>query len=1153
MKILRIKFQNLNSLPTGDIDLEPFSQAGIFAITGPTGSGKSTILDAITLALYGRAARYDKQSNPSDMMSRHTGASQAEVLFEVKGVRYRAEWQLKRSRGRSNGKMQPPLHRLYDAQEQPIAQNHTETVREVEEITGLNHDRFLRSVLLAQGQFAQFLKASENQRAELLESLTGTSVYSELSILAHQETSQREHSLKEKEAVLGNVTLLSDEARQEKGDAIGCLDAELSKLRQAQESVATQLHRGQQLATLRHSSETLTARQSALATEREQAAPQLQRLASHREGEVYHPALITLDHQRQQATHEAKQRDETQAELRKSGIALLSATEASRTVARTILNAASTALEAAHQEKTAQQTALEPLTRWLAEQTADAALEPILPELAGSLNTLSHTRNALAKCVHDVAKLLSEKEALAPDPLQQQVKEAATTITTTAAKLQKAEAAVQTLLQGKTTQELFTSAATLEKKTTALLKLEGAMQKQEVATKEGSTLATREAELQDDLKGFEEQKKATESEAETQRNLLDLARKNLSLLERIAGYETQRALLSEGSPCPLCGALSHPFAHSSAEVLAEIDAAKRNVATAEAANSTAAKEVQLATEHLARTKEGLRQILQRRGELRREQTQDHDQFSELAQRLRVYTLEGLEEATAANHRARAELEKRLTALRAAETDLSESKVEHTKAVGETTRAQEALTARLTALENLQARLQTIQTTGESLTGDLQAIEQSVAASLAPYSVALPPAGEETATRKALETRTRLYQTNLREEAALRALIAQTTHKIETLTQRRADLATQAAALLHGTPQEADLATLPPDAAQITRLSRQWITLEETAAALEGLRIRFTQCRAAHAERRNRYQEANATLTRLHESLLQQLAATPFGTLEAYRASRLSPAELAEIEAVKSRFEDEAHRIASQLEQLREQIATLSDAPQGDALVALEEERKKTGTALLETADQRTRLVKELEDDETRRRSHETLAEALEAERGRLATWQQLDNLIGSASGAKFSRFAQGLSLEILMRHANRHLGRLSDRYQLQRSPEGELVMEIVDLHQANATRPMQSLSGGESFLVSLALALGLSDLAGRNVRIDSLFIDEGFGSLDADTLDLAVSALDSLRLSHKTVGVISHIDLLKERIPMQIRVVKQPGGISRLILPNGAQ
>jgi exonuclease SbcC len=128
--------------------------------------------------------------------------------------------------------------------------------------------------------------------------------------------------------------------------------------------------------------------------------------------------------------------------------------------------------------------------------------------------------------------------------------------------------------------------------------------------------------------------------------------------------------------------------------------------------------------------------------------------------------------------------------------------------------------------------------------------------------------------------------------------------------------------------------------------------------------------------------------------------------------------------------------------------------------------------------------------------------------------------------------------------------RLSERYRLRRREGEDLDLEIEDFHQAGAVRPMASLSGGESFLASLALALGLSDLAGRNVRIDSLFIDEGLSSLDSETLDLAISALETLQQDTKTVGVISHVDLLKERIATQIIVEKQSGGTSTLRLAS---
>ena len=130
-----------------------------------------------------------------------------------------------------------------------------------------------------------------------------------------------------------------------------------------------------------------------------------------------------------------------------------------------------------------------------------------------------------------------------------------------------------------------------------------------------------------------------------------------------------------------------------------------------------------------------------------------------------------------------------------------------------------------------------------------------------------------------------------------------------------------------------------------------------------------------------------------------------------------------------------------------------------------------------------------------RRTEETeLAEA----RAQLVVWKRLREMIGSHDGSKFRRYAQAISLDILTRHANRHLVKLSDRYRISRDVQDALNLQIEDLHQASVRRPMTSLSGGESFLASLALALGLSDLAGRTVRIDSLFIDEGFGSLDPE-------------------------------------------------------
>ena len=164
----------------------------------------------------------------------------------------------------------------------------------------------------------------------------------------------------------------------------------------------------------------------------------------------------------------------------------------------------------------------------------------------------------------------------------------------------------------------------------------------------------------------------------------------------------------------------------------------------------------------------------------------------------------------------------------------------------------------------------------------------------------------------------------------------------------------------------------------------------------------------------------------------------------------------------------------------------------------------------------------------------------------LDDWKKLRELIGSADGKKFRTFAQALSLSALAGKANRHLSKLAPRYELEVDQKESLELQVKDLNEAGATRPVTSLSGGEKFLASLSMALGLSDLASKKISIETLFIDEGFGSLDAEYLEEAINVLESLKHQSKTVGVISHVELLKERITTQVIVRSKPGGASRL-------
>lgn len=176
---------------------------------------------------------------------------------------------------------------------------------------------------------------------------------------------------------------------------------------------------------------------------------------------------------------------------------------------------------------------------------------------------------------------------------------------------------------------------------------------------------------------------------------------------------------------------------------------------------------------------------------------------------------------------------------------------------------------------------------------------------------------------------------------------------------------------------------------------------------------------------------------------------------------------------------------------------------------------------------------------------EQIAKELSEKQSVADRWAKLNKLIGSADGAKFKVIAQSYTLNLLLLHANKHLSYLSKRYKLQQVP-GTLALQVVDCDMCDEIRTVYSLSGGESFLISLALALGLSSLSSNNLKVESLFIDEGFGSLDAESLRTAMEALEQLQMQGRKIGVISHVQEMSERISVQVQVHKKVNGKSVL-------
>lgn len=1213
MKILSVKFMNLNSLKGEHeirFDEPPFTDSGLFAITGPTGAGKTTILDAITVALYARVHRHNSRS-VDEILSRHTAECYSEVEFEVKDKHYRAKWSLRRSRGKVDGNLQPEKMELAEKASGKLIGGHTLTsIKEaIVDLCGLDYNQFLRSVILSQGDFTRFLKADDNERSELLEKITDTAVYSEISRFVFERQRQEKESLDVLYAKLEHSAVLSVEEVNTYTLQLTDFDAKLKQLKDNRQRVLDKLNWLDSIIALKKREQQLIAglkqKQQMLFTH----ADELARLESHRKASEFAPALAELRTRQDfigKVTAELTRLESLMPSLEQAVEGARSdlhqAAETER-IARDIWRQAEPELEMVarldgdianaqsvfeHQEK--QLETIEHTLLALARKEQDARDRfreldlklssqrlwlndhALYKQLEGQLFYFRQLCSSLEEVRLALNNALKEKDVLEQAVLnQKQVREKLAGeydgYLKQHSEKQHLLSSLQKALEDTFENKLFEE---LEEERSHLPELISTCQKQrdlvQLLEKTATAITGLEQEMADRkdsltretfaLQELNELKKEAEEHLEDLRELVEIE-------QRIKKYEEDRLNLQPGQECPLCGSVHHPFVqnayiHRASETKAKQDRQARLLQQLGAELNR--KELEVNTLRTTLTQNDLRL-----SDLKKEREVHLSAFEENNVLLPVPLCFSkpavIDSIIRKKQQHLAALDATLTTIRRLNAQIQTVSKEETGVneliitlKGKIEQADERIAGNLELYEKLDSTVAMNRL-------KLAATSRELGQVLEPYQIVYEgqPAHQ---LEEVLLSRLSTYQAAVTEERTLELRKAECQADInaqgEALAARLSDQVALKASLnetsntlLKLKNRRVELFGHRDPRAERERLNADVMSSIECREALQKkLGMAGEQLAMSKAEK-ERYEKEMAQGSREIKQLELQL------NEGIHRAGFKSAGQVLSLLLA----QEEALSLSNFEQDLKSEISSLSGAVQStaDELSILVDQSKTDESAdslkqQLDSIENESRQCNEdigrikqiLLEDKHLKHKHAETASLIERQKQEHGRWFRLSSLIGSADGKRFSRFAQGLTLARLTDLANRHLSKLSDRYRILKSQSKDLELLIVDTYQADALRPMASLSGGESFLVSLALALGLSDLASRKVQINSLFIDEGFGTLDPDTLDVAISALENLHSGGKSIGVISHVEALKERIGTQIQVIRQPGGSSKI-------
>jgi len=1277
MRLIELRLKNLNSLK-GEWHIDfadtAFINEGIFAITGQTGAGKTTILDAICLALYGETPRINSISKSSnEVMTRQTAECFAEVVIDLNGEQYRCRWGQRRAYNKADGNLQDATHEIAQIhvddpskEDELLESTLKHTKNKIIELTRMDFQQFTRSILLAQGSFSAFLKAKADERADILEKITGTDIYATISAHVHDKKRTEEETLNKLQYGLDGLVLLETE---EESQLRAELQSSQSVQSAQQQDIQNLAEKIKWLDSVAEAKEKLSSYQRNLDSAQQAQQdfiPNAKRLTAAN-------MALELDSQFSQLTHsrdnlkrlqdEQQQIDQTlpqQKDHQKQAKTCLESVQVQVQTASNVLRdtlpdiAKARKLDTdiaqnryALEETEQRQHALSMSTQHLRQEIDDykKSAEHNQTQLVEVEGYLTHN-NELSDIDSDIAKFESyckHLKSLLQDNVDLNINK-----TSQQSDIEQYQSRLKTLHEQQERQVI--EEQSLQTKTTAL------QQEQTTLTEVQSLSEMRnEQEQIDNLNRQLEQMglkagQLNEISAHTKNiditlpviknelveltNIIDDKvsaihaakdkRKDkqtqLYLLQKVATLESHIADLKDGQPCPLCGSLEHPYGENHPHLISDTEADQIKQHITDLDTTISNLENRLSAHRISQaTKQQQLEQQQNQQNLLQDQAQklaaDTNQSVRLVldgsyspfiaakilplqqHEVQVDILPLLKSTQHQLVARRASLKETLLnyetlgeKLATIRDDISALAQQQHKLASDIGEIETDIKIKSASIDNINKEVHDNFSKLVTLKNDIvQLLTKYTAGRFQSESLAqirtsqltLSPLMDSIDNQFILSEAD--YHTHINTFRQQRAALLSIRDEFNQSKETQQTLTTSLGRLdiqidtkqtqLNNNQQELDklvkLVTEKTETLEQLKTNREDVFADKDPEAEEKrLREALEQAQIEQTSAQRQLDNSELELKQLlnKQSHVTEQVTTVIGALntqeDAFKSILAASNFIDETDFANARLPiDERNTLKQQQERidyalkqaqslLKETQKALEDKQANPLTTDDKETLTQQHTQAQEASNKRIEAIgaisQRLKDNEDKKSTQQAQIEAINAQKDKLQVWQQLHKLIGSSDGKKYRTFAQGLTFDLMVNHANTQLQKMSDRYLLARDDDSPLELNVIDNYQGGEIRSTKNLSGGEGFIISLALALGLSQMASQNIRVDSLFLDEGFGTLDEESLDIALDTLTNLQQEGKLIGVISHVQALKDRILTQIKVEKLSGGFSQI-------